>query len=152
MLNPAALTGYLGKHISQICPNEFTSDHENHCAHFVSHVLGYPFGVTCRVMGKEHAAGANIRVQEVFPRCTSVGTWASRPAAAQVLAFITNASNVDLKTKVMKNVPRKHVGIFYGGFIWHYSNAQRKVVQETPEQFSHHYPAPDNAMFFGVYP
>ena len=153
MINPTQLDSYLGKHISQICQNDFTKDIENHCAHFVSHVLGYQFGVTCRMMGKANAAGANIRVQELFPRCPAVGTWASRPATMPfALVFITNASNVRLSAKVMSNVPRKHVGIFYGGWIWHYSNSQHKVVKQTPGEFSNHYPAPDNAMFYGSLP
>ena len=49
-------------------------------------------------------------------------------------------------------VPRKHVGIFADGFIWHYSNSQHKVVRQTPSQFAQHYPSPDNAMFFGALP
>ena len=68
------------------------------------------------------------------------------------LAFITNPSNVDLARKVFNNVPRKHVGIYFGGVIWHYSNNQQRVIKQTPEQFSHHYPSPDNAMFYGILP
>jgi hypothetical protein len=59
---------------------------------------------------------------------------------------------VDLAAKVMNNVPRKHIGIFFGGFVWHYSNSQQKVVKQLPSQFALHYPAPDNAMFYGSLP
>jgi len=147
------LTTYLGRHIKQVCPNEFNNDGDNHCAHLVSHIMRYRFGVTCRVMGKANAAGANIRVQEIFPKCPTVGAWASRPSSViNCLAFITNPSNVDLAHKVFNNVPRKHVGIYFGGVIWHYSNSQHRVIKQTPEQFSHHYPSPDNAMFYGILP
>ena len=149
------LDGYLGKHISEVCENGFDQDDDNHCAHFVSHVLGLEFGVTCRTMGTVGSTGskANIRVQEIFPRCPAVGEWASRPATSTTcLVFITKAANVDLKAKVMSNVPRKHVGIFVTDKIWHYSNSKRKVVKQTPEEFSKHYAAPYNAMFYGSFP
>lgn len=68
------------------------------------------------------------------------------------LVFNTNAGNVDLGKKVMSNLPRKHVGTYHGGLIYHYSNTQHCVVQQTPHQCSHHYAAPDNAMFYGSLP
>ena len=85
-------------------------------------------------------------------RCGALG----RTARSLVwgLVFITNASNVTLGTQTMNNVPRKHIGIFYGGArtIYHYSNSRHQVVSQTPQQFSNHYPAPDNAMFWGGAP
>jgi hypothetical protein len=147
------LGGYLGKHISQICPNRYANNRDNHCAHFVSHVLGYRYGVTCKMMGRGVAPGANLRVQEVFGECAAVGPWESRPKdGAACLAFIAAATNVNLPAKVMSNVPRKHIGIWCEGFIWHYSNSLRQVIRQTPEQFSRHFPAPDNAMFYGLLP
>ncbi len=152
-VNLQMLTGFLGKHIKDICPNKYVSNSDNHCAHFVSHVMGYAFGVTCRTMGQANGPGANIRVQEVFPKCPQVGTWATRPASlTKCLVFITNSANVKLSGKTLHNVPRKHIGIFCADLIWHYSNSQQQVVKQTPEQFSHHYPAPDNAMFYGTFP
>jgi hypothetical protein len=59
---------------------------------------------------------------------------------------------VNLGGKVFNNVPRKHIGIFCADLIWHYSNSQQQVVKQTPEQFSHHYASPDNAMFYGTLP
>ena len=52
----------------------------------------------------------------------------------------------------MANVPRKHVGIFLNGIIWHYSNSQHRVVKQLPGQFALHYPSPDNGMFYGSLP
>jgi len=156
--NPAMITvpeldAHLGKHIRDICGNAYAGDNDNHCAHFVSHVLGYHFGVTCQTMGNGNVPGATLRVQELFPRCHSVGAWSLRPASLKsCLVFITRASNVNLATRSMANVPRKHVGIFLDGFIWHYSNSQQRVVKQLPAQFAYHYPSPDNAMFFGTLP
>ena len=153
MITQQQLDGYLGKAIGQICQNAYASTADNHCAHFVSHVLGYKFGVTCQMMGNGKGPGATLRVQEVFPKCKSVGVWSLRPASLSTcLVFITRASNVTLASKVMANVPRKHVGILADGLVWHYSNSQQKVVRQTPSQFALHYAAPDNAMFFGALP
>jgi hypothetical protein len=153
MVTQTQLTGYLGKSIADICPNGFKGAHDNHCAHFVAHVLGYHWGVTCQMMGSGKAPGATLRVQELFPKCPKVGVWSLRPASVKTcLVFITRAANVNLSAKTMVNVPRKHVGIFADGFVWHYSNSQQKVVKQTPAQFKLHYPAPDNAMFFGSLP
>ena len=153
MVTQQQLAGYLGKSISQICQNGFANNHDNHCAHFVSHVLGFKFGLTCQMMTTGKVQGFNLRVQEIFPRCPSVGVWKLRPASvAPCLVFITAASHVNLATRLMSNVPRKHIGIFLGGFVWHYSNREHKVVRQTPAQFSMHYPVPDNAMFYGSMP
>jgi hypothetical protein len=153
MITSQQLAGYLGKPIGDICQNGYTNVHDNHCAHFVSHVLGCRFGVTCQIMGTGKTLGATLRVQELFPKCRSVGAWSLRPASLRTcLVFITHASNVNLASRTMANVPKKHVGIFADGCVWHYSNAQQKVVKESPAQFAQHYPAPDNAMFFGTLP
>jgi hypothetical protein len=156
MLTQATLDGYLGKHISDICSVGYQNNADNHCAHFVCHVLSYQFGLTCRTMvNGKGGTPASIRVQEVFPKCGQVGNWDDLPANVnQGLVFITNARNVHLDRKVMDNVPRKHVGIFFGGMrqIWHYSNHQHQAVKQTPEEFSRHYPVPDNAMFWGSMP
>lgn len=152
MLTLAILNSYLGLHIRDICPVGFANNSDNHCAHFVSHVLGLGFGVTCRTMVSGFGPEASIRVQEIFARCLNVGAWSDLPYPLFTgLAFITNANNVNLRTKTMTNVPRKHVGIFFGHTtdIWHYSNSRRQVVRQQPSAFSNHYAAPDNAMFWG---
>jgi hypothetical protein len=155
MITEAALNSYLGKHISAICAIGYADNGDNHCAHFVSHVLGYQFGTTCRTMKNGTGTPGSIRVHELFARCLSVGKWDELPVPLFTgLVFITNAGNVKVANKQMNNVPRKHVGIFWGGMrrIWHYSNSKRQVVSQTPEEFSHHYPSPDNAMFWGSAP
>jgi hypothetical protein len=147
------LTALLGQEITGICPLGYADRADNHCAHFVSHVLGYQFGFTCGGMVSGTGTPATIRVHELFARCPSVGSWASKPATLNpCLVFITKASNVDLDARRMTNVPKKHVGIFIDGTIWHYSNTRDQVVKQTPAEFSRHYSAPHNAMFFGALP
>lgn len=153
-LTEASLTPLLGNHIGAICPVGYADDADNHCAHFVSHVLGYQFGVTCLTMSNGTGTAASIRVQELFAHCLQAGAWDARPVPlVWGLVFITNAGNVDLRHKRMTNVPRKHVGIYFNyGRIYHYSNSHRQVVSQTPEEFSRHYAAPDNAMFWAAAP
>ncbi len=143
------LDSYLGKSIGAICQNGYAS-HGDNSAHFVSHVLGYTFGVTCQMVGNGRGPAATIRVQELFSRCKAVGVWRLRPASLQpCLVFVTRAANVNLAAKSMSNAPRKHVGIHVNGFIWHYSDSQQAVIKETPSQFALYYSSPDNAMFYG---
>lgn len=153
MADLSQLPQHLGKSIDKFCPNGFTAASENHCAHFISHVQGYQFGLTCRTMGRANGNGGNIRVQELFARCPRVGTWASRPSnLTECLVFVTAASNVNVATKVMANVPRKHVGILWNGRVFHYKNAISQVVCVTPEEFNRHYPEAGVALFYGQFP
>lgn len=149
----AELQKFEGKRIDAICDCAYHSNADNHCAHFVSHALGLHFGFTCKNMTGKGAQGANIRVQELFPRCRQVGKWSDRPAHLTVcLAFVTSEKNVNLATKQMVNVPRKHIGIYNLGSIWHYSNTANKVVKQSPEQFARHYAGTDIGMFYGEIP
>jgi len=153
MVTQHQLSGYLGKSIADICPNGCTDETASHGAHFVAHVLGYRFGVTCQMAGTAKGAAASLRVQDLFPRCPQIGVWSLRPSSMTTcLVFITRASNVNLAARVIASVPRQHVGLLVNGFVWHYSNRHRKVVRQTPAQFSTCYAAPDNAMFYGSLP
>lgn len=146
---------YEGKNISAICARGYAASTDNHCAHFVSHVLGISIKTTCATMKSQAGASASLRVQDVFGHCSTVGAWADRSATAgDCVVFITRATNVNLGTKTMVNVPRKHVGIYIAAAqkIWHYSNSKDKVVSQSPEEFSRHYASPDNAMFWGELP
>jgi len=146
---------FLGANISAICSNSYHKSSANHCAHFVSHVLGFRFGYHCRKMsGKGNlSSSANIRAHEVFSKCPKVGEWSSKPASTRFcLAFVTNASNVNLNTKKMRNHPRKHIGIFHNGEIYHYSNSKNKVVKQKPTAYAKHYSGTDITVYYGTMP
>lgn len=147
------LEGNLGKHISAICGNGYINDHDNHCAHFVSHARGYTFGYTCRAANGGSSTAANIRVHEVFGRCPTSGLFTDRPNnLVECLAFVTKADAVHLATKTMDNIPKKHIGIYSLGHIYHYSNAQHKVIRETPDEFRVHYPGAGFEVYYGTFP
>ena len=142
-----------GKNIKDICDCSYHGDADNHCAHFVSHVLKLTFGFTCKNMTNKGPRGVNIRVHEIFSRCPKVGKWSDRPKTLSMcLAFVTAVSHVIVSTKHMDNVPKKHIGIYHSGTIWHYSNTRHMVVKQNPEQYAKHYSGSDIAMFFGELP
>jgi hypothetical protein len=83
------LGSYLNKNIRDICPNHFDDNNLNHCAHFVSHVLGIAIGYTCdRMVRGSNGAKANIKVQELFGMwCPEVGAWALKPLRLTQASF-----------------------------------------------------------------
>lgn len=151
------LDGYLGKNISVICNNKYDSNKDSHCAHFVSHVKKYSFSgaLLCSKMKYEtrNNPGVCLRVNEVFAKCPKVGKWEDKPEKPDAcLAFITLSTNVDLKKGTMSSHPRKHVGIYSGGMIYHYSNSKNKVVKQTPEKFAKHYKGGNVEVYYGTFP
>lgn len=157
-LSEDLLGSYLGKTITDICPHGYTAADLNHCAHFVSHVMGLNVGsITCKGMGQsmqKDRLGACIRVHELFKSCPEVGTFDNASAAqksAGFFIFVIASNLVNLGTKTMTNVPKKHVGICFNDKVWHYSNTADKVVTTTPASFKHHYSGQANGLFFGSF-
>lgn len=128
------LESFVGKTIADCCANGFAGADINHCAHFVSHVVASDFGYTCKKHTGGRKAGANIRVHEVFAECPRVGEW---PWAGEgdCLIFVTRKENVDLARKVMVNHPKKHIGIWQDGHVYHYSNGRDRVVRQAFDEF-----------------
>ncbi len=158
-LTSILLDSYIDQNISTICPHGFDDADLNHCAHFVCHVMNVAAGsVSCRGMASSPAAGrigVCIRVHELFAACPEVGLYdkiAAAKASAGVFVFVTAKSAVNLATKAMINIPRKHVGIGLDGKIWHYSNTKDKVVTATPEEFRKHYRGQTNGLYYGTFP
>ena len=96
------LDGYLGKSIGAICQNGYADDHDNHCAHFVSHALGYNFGVTCQMMGNGKGPAATLASRSCSRNASPSACGRSGPSSLSTcLVFMTRASNVNLAGKVM---------------------------------------------------
>ena len=142
----------VGKHIKYFCNNDYTKNNISHCAHFVSHILGFTFGYTCDKMVRNPRVkpGASIKVHEIFSKCLTVGHWSDRPSGVtQYLAFATTSTSVNLKSKYMPNITDKHVGIYYQGHIYHYSNKLNRVVKVSPDKFGLHYGS-KTSVFYGT--
>jgi hypothetical protein len=138
VVNAAGLDTFKGKDMSAICPLGFDDATQNHCAHFVCHVLklnSSHIGLTCEgmVSGKKKfaASGACIRVHQLFNYCENIAV----PAELGCLIFITKATNVDRVSGLMGNIPDKHVGIYFHGDVWNYSNDAGMVLHETKAAF-----------------
>jgi hypothetical protein len=148
----ATLDGYLGKNIKEICGNKFHDNSANHCAHFVSHVMNFSFGYTCKAHKGGDETGANVRVHETFAQCPEVAEWDDANPKTSGLAFVTDKDNVNLAKKTMSNVPKKHIGTLLDGCVWHYSNTRDKVVKVTVAEFKKHYAGKDIRVFWGKFP
>lgn len=124
-----------GKTIADFCGSGFIDAGTNHCAHFVAHVLGLTQGMTCAALTGRGHPGASVRVHELFAACPEVGLLEAWPGGGPVLVFVTAKSNVDLASKVMRNVPKKHVGLYNGSHIFHYGNTSDQVAKQTVAAF-----------------
>jgi hypothetical protein len=150
-LSPFTLNGYVGHPIKEICPHGYDRASDNHCAHFVSHVLQLGMGYTC-AQARGRVDGANIRVQELFALCTSRQEILECPTAGEGLIFVSERSNFRGSPTRIDNVPKKHVGIHLNGKVWHYSNTRHRVVTQTVGDFLFHYPRQHNALWHGSLP
>jgi hypothetical protein len=141
---PANLSASLGKKIGDLCPFSIAADNsQNHCAHYVSHMMGYELpGPTCKNAtwtDKQKAdKGATIRVNDLFNACQAKGLLSSKPATlTECLIFVTVNTNIAKAGQQLKmnTHPKKHVGILFQGKVWNYSNSQRKVVADAISAF-----------------
>lgn len=147
------LEGYLGKNIDKICDNRFHDPAANHCAHFTGHALGLTSSYNCVDYKGGSKPGSNIRVHETFGHCSKVGLWANADLAKTQLCFVIRKDMVNLATKVMQNIPQKHIGVFHEGWVYHYSNGRDQVVKQRPADFLATFQATydgDQGLFFGI--
>lgn len=150
-----------GMHISKLCPFSLAKDNsKNHCAHYVSHIMGYELpGPTCKNVTwddkQNPARGASIRVNDLFAASPVTDLLSNKPAAiTECLIFVTISSNVK---KVgcayeMYNHPKKHVGILSKGMVWNYSNTHNRVVADLltvfQVKFTHAYKTAGSSVEF----
>ena len=83
---PTDIGRSLSKSIDALCPFSIGKNRsQNHCAHYVSHIMGYEFtGPTCKNFTwgdkQKTARGATIRVADLFKRSLKVDLLANKPA------------------------------------------------------------------------
>jgi hypothetical protein len=138
---PPAMQMYLGCSIDRICRNAIVHEHgQNHCAHFVCHVMGYnhlPGAVKCTVRDV-HTPGTNgvhIRVNEVYNVAPNRWMWPANGRLQEpCLVVATTAENVhNQQPPTIGMGRRKHIGLYTGGSIWHYLTSHSRVYADTPQ-------------------
>lgn len=157
MLNKAVLDGLVGKTIGEFCAHGYDAKNDNHCAHFVSHVLNLNVGMTCGRLvptPDPKAAAASVRVHEIFDASRNVRQLVQCPLRGEGLVFVSAATNFVRQgtTTALRNVPKKHIGLFLGNDVWHYSNSRDRVVRQSAEEFLTHYPKQTNAIWLADIP
>ena len=142
---PESINDHVDKHISTLCPFSLgKNDGENHCAHFVGHVLQYKDAKhTCKNstwndLKNIEGEGSVIRVDDIFNKSKKTGKWADKPASMrECLIFVTVAANVTKRGNKlhMGAMSSKHIGIVKDGTVWHYGNTSDKVKCEQVSVF-----------------
>jgi len=154
----AELDALVGKSINDICTNHFSSEQENHCAHFVSHALNIKLATLCGdLKWATRRTGATVRCNELYNNLPQRGPWDQRPLAQSdgLLIFVISAR--DVVDNVMHPVPRKHVGIHFQGNIYNFSNGQHKVIVDSSvdafhKKFKQAYHSNDISLYYGIAP
>ncbi len=129
----------LGKHINQICPHGFANPRDSHCAHFVSHVMGYSGRSTCKnqqLKTKDNREpGVLLRVDEIYNVLHHRGMFENNLPSNfnQGIIVVTIKTNVEGPN--IKQHPLKHIGIWHANKVWHYSNGRNQVVMQTLGKF-----------------
>ena len=141
------LDGFVGKKIEDIC-NIFgeTGDEHNHCAHFVSHVLGFRIGQLCSSMKfetrKNFESGRTMRVNDLFNNCPVRGYWNDKPNdldCCLIFAALKTEIKNENGTLVIGTHPKKHVGIYFKGCAYNYGNTKDKVRVDGASHFQNLY-------------
>src|SRR5687767_822494 len=148
------LSETISKTIADFCKNNFNGAGENHCAHYVCHVLELDSGYDCKTHKNGSHPGSCLRVHELFAECPEVGNWDNAPQGVQIV-FVTDKSNVDLTAHTMRKITKKDVGIFSDGHVHHYSNTQDIVIRQTPAAFLTRFQGAyggNQRLFFGTFP
>jgi hypothetical protein len=152
------LDGYLGQSVSTWCGKYGAAgDDDNHCAHFVSHVLHLriPGAALCsNVDGSTYSyedrnQGYCIRVNQIFNSCQGRVAWTSAldGASGCYLAVATIPENVTKQSPpTVGSMRKKHIGFFSCGSVYHYSNTRDKVIKVPIGEFKTHY-GPRTALF-----
>jgi hypothetical protein len=146
------LEPYLGKSVVDFCGKYGSvGDSENHCAHFVSHVLQLriPGAALCSNVGgssytyAERRAGFCVRVNQVFNSCSNRARWDDNNLPTDVCFIVaTLEENIQSENPLtIGAMSRKHIGFYSGGHVYNYGNTQDKVRKTPLADFKRHYGA-----------
>jgi hypothetical protein len=156
-LDVSLLKTWEGKSVEEFC-TKFgkVGDKDNHCAHFVSHLLqldrtAVSGAVLCTYntrLGKNDKPGYCIRVNEIYNHCQKL----EAPDESGCIAYITLKTNIHRDGKMFDN-PTKHIGIYLAGVYWHYGNTLDKVrTYDSHAQWQNHYPDQKTVVKYTAFP
>jgi hypothetical protein len=154
MITQAQLNSWLGKSMTDVCLNGYDRTNDNHCAHFVAHAVNLHFGYTCRNHVGGSNAGGNLRVHEIFDRCTNKQEINQCGLNLSGIIFVSGSNNFVTRggSTTLRNIPRKHIGFIMQGMVWHYSNPRNQVVKQPMTEFLNHYRGQQNSLWYGALP
>ena len=146
------LDGYLGKTVVDFCGKYGSKgDSENHCAHFVSHVLQLriPGAALCSNVGgssytyEERRTGFCVRVNQVFNSCANRARWDDKNLPSDVCFVVaTLEANIESSNPLtIGSMSKKHIGFYSGGHVYNYSNTADAVRKTPLADFKRHYGA-----------
>jgi hypothetical protein len=142
---------WLDSDIHDICDIGYWKQSENHCAHFVSHVLGIriPHKVACDRMPRDSSApkvaglmGVTVRVYDLFNSVAAKSRvlLGDKPPLSLCLVYTTIESNyLPSQNKMQDDLDQvrsdEHVGLYANEWIYHFSNKKKRVVRWQLKQW-----------------
>jgi hypothetical protein len=129
----------VGKNIRDICDKgRYVADDGLHCAHFIDHLFGLKYGITCAGV----RGGVTVNVSDVLSHSENFREFnkGEKEAEAGCLIYVAPTNEVDVENKTI-NGSLRHVGIYLNGWVWHYENhhtcerVERHVIEQTGPGF-----------------
>ena len=144
------LETYLGQSVVDFCGTfGSVADSEDHCAHFVSHVLQLriPGAALCSNVGsssytyEDRRKGFCIRVNQVFNSCQNRARWDDAKLPTDVCFIVaTVEANIERKSPLtIGSMRQKHIGFYSGGWVYNYGNTNDTVKKTALADFKRHY-------------
>lgn len=139
----------IGKTVEEFCGKYGSKgDDDNHCAHYVSHVLGLriPGAALCSNVGdntwgyENRRNGYCVRVNQIFNSCSNRMFWPEETPTGKCFWVATIPGNILTRDPLTIGTHRrKHIGIYMDGQVYQYSNTIDKVAVKSVAQLQHLY-------------
>jgi hypothetical protein len=160
LITEAALDAYLGQSVEDFC-SMFgkKGDVHNHCAHWVSHALGFRIGKLCNQMTFEHRKrsddGRSLTVDALFNQCPERDYWDKKPdnlTTCLIFAVLPKGIGKSGGTLTMSAIANKHVGIYLNGHAYNYHNKSSEGVHKDSAQFFKSLYGSTTVVLYGTFP
>lgn len=122
------LANHIGRTIADYCPHKTrTSDADPHCAHWITHLLGWPKPNDCAGGGRSVTTfGAACSGWRRFDPTGGLSLPSNEACLAYVAQWDKNTKEPIYPDKggMVLRRPR-HIGVFLNGYFYHYENGSR---------------------------